>query len=151
MRSSHPLKEYAPRPPRPPRPIVRTTTTILLHVGTNDITKTTNRVPFQRYVKLLASIRHDHPQIRTVYATLILPRCPDRRRQQSNWRAVHRFNSEACRFNDVLRRNCLRTRGLFYLDHALEWLPSARVFAADGIHPNFGGVTIMASHLHRAL
>ncbi|KAH9379062.1 hypothetical protein HPB48_022495 [Haemaphysalis longicornis] len=41
--------------------------------------------------------------------------------------------------------------GLFYLDHGLEWLPSARVFAADGIHPNFGGVTIMASHLHRAL
>ncbi|XP_077564663.1 trypsin-1-like [Haemaphysalis longicornis] len=41
--------------------------------------------------------------------------------------------------------------GLFYLDHGLEWLPSARVFAADGIHPNFGGVAIMASHLHRAL
>ncbi|KAH9360792.1 hypothetical protein HPB48_002846 [Haemaphysalis longicornis] len=129
----------------------RTTTTIVLHVGTNDIAKTPARVTFQRYEKLLASIRHDHPQIRTVYATLILPRCPDRRRQRSNWRAVHRFNSEACRFNDLLRRHCLRTTGLFYLDHGLEWLPSIGLFAADGIHPNFGGVAIMASHLHRTL
>ncbi|KAH9373092.1 hypothetical protein HPB48_015718 [Haemaphysalis longicornis] len=33
----------------------------------------------------------------------------------------------------------------------IECVPSARVFAADGIHRNFGGVAIMASHLHRTL
>ncbi|KAH9383928.1 hypothetical protein HPB48_025859 [Haemaphysalis longicornis] len=131
--------------------VPRTTGTIVHPVGANDIAKTPARVTFQRYEKLLASIRHDHPQIRTVYATLILPRCPDRCRQWNNWRAVHRFNSEACRFNDLLHRHCLHTRGLFHLDHGLEWLPSARVFAADDIHPNFGGVAIMASHLHRAM
>ncbi|KAH9379417.1 hypothetical protein HPB48_014382 [Haemaphysalis longicornis] len=129
----------------------RTTTTIVHHVGTNDIAKTPARVTFQMYEELLASIWHDHPQIRIIYATLILPRCPNRRRQRGNWRAVHRFNSEACLFNDHLRRHCLRTRNLFYLDHGLEWLPLARVFAADDIHPNFRGVAIMASHLHRAL
>ncbi|KAH9364196.1 hypothetical protein HPB48_015330 [Haemaphysalis longicornis] len=131
--------------------VPRTTTTIVLHVGTNDIAKTPARVTSQRFEKLLVSIRHDHPQTRTVYATLILPRCPNRRRQRSNGRAVHRFNSEACPFNDLLRRHCLRTRGLYYLDHGLEWLPSARVFAAEEIHPNFDGVAITASHLHRAL
>lgn len=131
--------------------VPRTATTIVLHVGTNDIAKTSATLAFQRYENLLSSLRRDHPQIRLVYATLILPRCPDRRRQRSNWRDVHRFNTEACRFNDLLRRHCLRTRGLFYLDHGLEWLPSARVFAADGIHPSFDGVAIMAGHLHRTL
>ncbi|KAL1476372.1 hypothetical protein MTO96_018618 [Rhipicephalus appendiculatus] len=36
---------------------------------------------------------------------------------------------------------------VFFLDHALEWFPSVRVLAADGLHPNFEGVALMAGHI----
>ncbi|KAK8761264.1 hypothetical protein V5799_027464 [Amblyomma americanum] len=39
----------------------------------------------------------------------------------------------------MLRKHCQRTRGVFYVDHGLEWLPPARVMAADGLHPSFEG------------
>ncbi|KAL1472846.1 hypothetical protein MTO96_039064 [Rhipicephalus appendiculatus] len=36
---------------------------------------------------------------------------------------------------------------VFFLDHALEWFPSVRVLAADGLHPNFEGVALMTGHM----
>ncbi|KAH6929232.1 hypothetical protein HPB50_025199 [Hyalomma asiaticum] len=51
----------------------------------------------------------------------------------------------------MLRWHCRRTRGLFYLDHGLEWLPQRHMLAADGLHPSFEGVGIMASHIHELL
>ncbi|KAH6920589.1 hypothetical protein HPB50_028423 [Hyalomma asiaticum] len=51
----------------------------------------------------------------------------------------------------MLRRHCRRTRGLFYFDHGLQWPPPRRMLAADGLHPSFEGVGIMASHIHELL
>ncbi|KAH6932170.1 hypothetical protein HPB50_003309 [Hyalomma asiaticum] len=84
-----------------------------------------------------------------ILATLILPRAPDRRRACR--RFVVRFNKEAGRFNNLLRRHCFRKGKLFFLDHGLEWLPPGRVLAADGIHPSFEGVALIASHLRSVL
>ncbi|KAL1466935.1 hypothetical protein MTO96_000535 [Rhipicephalus appendiculatus] len=36
---------------------------------------------------------------------------------------------------------------VFFLDHALQWFPSVRVLAADGLHPNFEGVALLARHI----
>ncbi|KAK8761265.1 hypothetical protein V5799_027465 [Amblyomma americanum] len=51
----------------------------------------------------------------------------------------------------MLRKHCQRTRGVFYVDHGLEWLPPARVMTADGLHPSFEGVAIIAGHLQLIL
>lgn len=127
--------------------VPQTATTVILHVGTNDLTTTSAPVAFGNYEDLLGTIRRDHPNIRRVYVTLVLPRAPNRRRRNFNWRFVERFNTEASRFNGLLRKLCQRTRDLFYFDHGLEWFPLWRVLAADGLHPSFEGVAIMASHI----
>lgn len=69
----------------------------------------------------------------------------------SNRPFVERCNREACFFNNLLRRHCRETKGLFFINHGFEWLPSCRVLAADGLHPNFDGVALIASHLHQTL
>ncbi|KAL1484702.1 hypothetical protein MTO96_032421 [Rhipicephalus appendiculatus] len=68
-----------------------------------------------------------------------------------NQRFVERCNREACEFNDLLRRHCRKTSGLFFIDHGLGWLPPCRLLAADGLHLNFEGIALMASHLHQTL
>lgn len=128
--------------------VPQTATTVVLHVGTNDLTTTSAPVAFSNYEDLLGTIRRDHPNIRRVYVTLVLPRAPNRRRHNFNWRFVERFNRQASRFNGLLRGLCQRTRDLFYFNHGLECFPLWRVLAADGLHPSFEGVAIMASHIH---
>ncbi|KAH9380007.1 hypothetical protein HPB48_006175 [Haemaphysalis longicornis] len=108
--------------------VPRTTTTIVLHVGTNDIAKTPAESPFN------GTKSFSLPSGMT-----ILKSVPSMRLSSSLAAMIGADNGAT------------GWPGLFYLDRGLEWLPSARVFAADGIHPNFAGVVIMASHLHRAL
>lgn len=129
--------------------VPQTVTTLILHVGTNDIARSSAEAAFERYGKLLESIRHLRPNVRTIYATLVLPRSQNRRRRNSNHQLVTRCNREASKFNSLLRRHCRQTKGTFYLDHELEWLSPVRVLAADGLHPSFEGVAVMASHLQR--
>ncbi|KAK8779933.1 hypothetical protein V5799_018726 [Amblyomma americanum] len=131
--------------------VPRSTTTVLLHVGTNDVATTPAQVAFERYKTLLGTIKADHPQVRSVYVTLVLPRALNRRRRGIGMRTVQRCNREAFRLNTMLRKHCQRTRGVFYVDHGLEWLPPARVMAADGLHPSFEGVVIIAGHLQQIL
>ncbi|KAH9372362.1 hypothetical protein HPB48_021535 [Haemaphysalis longicornis] len=51
-------------------------------------------------------------------------------------------------FNRVLQNCPRRSRTVFYLDRELQFHPAARALAADGLHPSFEGVAVMASHLH---
>ncbi|KAH6919429.1 hypothetical protein HPB50_029583 [Hyalomma asiaticum] len=62
-----------------------------------------------------------------------------------------RCNKEAGRFNNLLRRHCFWKGKVFFLDHGLQWLPPGRFLAADGIHPSFEGVALIASHLRSVL
>ncbi|KAH6940790.1 hypothetical protein HPB50_006830 [Hyalomma asiaticum] len=121
-------------------------TTLILHVGSNDLARSA-LATFQRYRKLLDFIHEELPEIRCVYATLVLPRTTNRRRRNDNRAFVHRFNREASRFNSLLRGFCGRSRNLSCLDHMFEWLPPGRVLAADGVHLSFEGVALMASHI----
>ncbi|KAH6932882.1 hypothetical protein HPB50_010490 [Hyalomma asiaticum] len=121
-------------------------TTLILHVGSNDLARRSALATFQRYRKLLDFIHEELPKIRCVYATLVLPRTTNRRRRNDNRAFVHRFNREASRFNSLLRSFCGRSRNLSCLDHMFEWLPPGRVLAADGVHLSFEGVALMASH-----
>lgn len=131
--------------------VPHTVTTLILHVGTNDIAKGPADAAFERYKKLLGAIRHLLPNVRTIYATLVLPRSQNRRRRNLNQPFVTRCNLEAGKFNNLLRQHCRNVKGVFYLDHELQWIPPVRALAADGLHPSFEGVAIMASHLQQLL
>lgn len=131
--------------------IPRTVTTLVLHVGTNDIASSSATVVFQKYKDMVSRIVEQRPEIKKIFTTLVLPRAPDRRRACLNRPFVVRFNREAGHFNHLLRLHCRRSGTLFYIDHALEWLPPGRVLAADGIHPSFEGVALIASHLRSLL
>ncbi|KAH6933762.1 hypothetical protein HPB50_018118 [Hyalomma asiaticum] len=100
------------------------------------------------YKELLGFILSKRPHIQRIYASLILPRCVNRRLGGHNEAAVRHCNREACDFNSRLRQLCRRSRQVFFLDHALEWFPPKRVLAADGVHPSFEGVALMASHIN---
>lgn len=131
--------------------VPHTVTTLILHVGTNDIAKGPADAAFERYKKLLVAIRQVLPNVRAIYATLVLPRSQNRRRRHLNQPFVTRCNLEAGKFNNLLRNHCRQVKGLFYLDHELQWIPPVRALAADGLHPSFEGVAIMASHLQQLL
>ncbi|KAH9384056.1 hypothetical protein HPB48_026041 [Haemaphysalis longicornis] len=131
--------------------VPHTVTTLILHVGTNDIAKGPADAAFERYKKLLVAIRQALPNVRAIYATLVLPRSQNRRRRNLNQPFVTRCNLEAGKFNNLLRKHCRQVKGLFYLDHELQWIPPVRALAADGLHPSFEGVAIMASHLQQLL
>lgn len=124
-----------------------TTTNLVIHIGANDLVNNTGRVTFGRYKHLLSVVTSERVNIQRIYATLILPRSLNRRRGGRNLGLVRHCNREACDFNSRLRRFCRHARQVFFLDHALEWFPSNRVFAADGLHPSFEGVAVMASHI----
>ncbi|KAH6937648.1 hypothetical protein HPB50_003523 [Hyalomma asiaticum] len=96
---------------------------------------------------MLSVVLRKRPGIQRIYASLILPRCVNRRRGSCNLASVRHCNREACDFNSRLKQFCRRSRHVFFLDHALEWFPPRRVLAADGVHPSYEGVTVMATHI----
>lgn len=100
---------------------------------------------------MLEFVNRERPDIADIFVTLLLPQTPNRRRGCANRRAVERYNREACHFNALLRAHCRRSRNVRYINHGMEWLPSGRVFAADGLHPSFEGVAVMTSHLQQVL
>lgn len=54
--------------------VPKTVTTLILHIATNDIAKGLADAAFERFKKLFVVIRHLLPNVRAVYATLVLPR-----------------------------------------------------------------------------
>ncbi|KAG0420272.1 hypothetical protein HPB47_003587 [Ixodes persulcatus] len=129
----------------------RTVTTLVLHVGVNDLTTIGVAAAFNRYRDLLHKISRERREITSVFATLALPRYLNRRHGERGLDAVRRDNQEAWRFNERLRGHCRRVAGMFYIDHAFHHLPPTRVLAGDGLHPSFCGVALLAGNLHRVL
>ncbi|KAH8009206.1 hypothetical protein HPB51_012704 [Rhipicephalus microplus] len=118
-----------------------------------DIGELLNFVPkaFNRYVALLDRIRHERPDIPIVFATLVLPRAPNQRLRRHNWRAVRRFNFEAREFNLRLLSLCHEREGVFDVNHRIDALPPWTVLAADGLHPSFAGVSLLAWNIYNLL
>lgn len=127
--------------------VPRTATTLVLHVGINDLAHWQPIYNFKSTGSYSKQSGH-HPNVRAVYPTLVLPLDPNRCRGNANRRFVHLFNREASSLNFVLRKYWQRTRGLF-LDHGFEWFPTGRMLAAVGFHPSFERVAVTADQFHR--
>lgn len=123
--------------------------TLLLHVGTTDIVKTGCSKSLDSLREALRRVRQVRSDITTVHISLPLPRAPNRRRRDSNWRFVSWFNREVQRFNKEARRLChcgMLGAGVFYVEHGFSALPLRRFLAADGLHASFEGVALLAQH-----
>lgn len=126
-----------------------TAQTVIIHVGTNDLASSSGRFAFKKYCSLLEAVIAQHPNVRRIYVSLILPRSENRRRKFRNRAFIRRCNREACHLNFLLRNHCRFSRQVFFIDHGLEWLPPSRTLCMDGLHPNFEGVALIASHIRR--
>ncbi|KAL1473254.1 hypothetical protein MTO96_038811 [Rhipicephalus appendiculatus] len=123
--------------------------TLLLHVGTTDILKTGSAKSLDSLREVLQRVRQMHPTIKTLHISLPLPRAPNRRRHDSNWRFVSKFNREVQRFSREARRFChygMLGASVFYVEHGFSALPLRRFLAADGLHASFEGVALLAQH-----
>lgn len=79
---------------------VRSSTTSLnLHIGTNDLTNSTPTEVMKTYRRLLDAIGRDHPSIRSVFVTLVLPCHINLHRRRLDWNFVRAFNRRASEFN----------------------------------------------------
>lgn len=123
--------------------------TLFLHVGTTDILKTSSSRSLDSLREALKRMRQMRPNIKTLHLSLPLPRAPNRRRRDSNWRSMNRFNMEVQRFSREARRLChygLLGAGVYYVEHGFSTLPLRRFLAADGLHASFEGVALLAQH-----
>lgn len=131
--------------------VPRGVTELILHVGTNDVASTSNQVARERYSQLLDHIQRERPDIQAIFLTLLLPRAPNRRQNSQNWRTAEQFNRDAYAFNCFLVDLCRDRVNVFFLDHCLDHFHPTMVLAADGLHPNFAGVSIMSWNLYNFL
>ncbi|KAH6921241.1 hypothetical protein HPB50_027776 [Hyalomma asiaticum] len=114
--------------------IPRTVTTLVIHVGTNDIAALPAGVVFQRYKDMLRKITELRPEIKKILATLILPRAPDRRRACRNRRFVMRFNKEAGRFQQPASKT-LFSEGKTIFPRPRPGVVTAWPFSGSRRHP----------------
>ncbi|KAL1418533.1 hypothetical protein MTO96_005660 [Rhipicephalus appendiculatus] len=123
--------------------------TLLLHVGTTDILTAGAERSVDSLRETLQRVRQMRSTIKTLHISLPLPRAPNRRRHDSNWRFVSKFNREVQRFSREARRLChygMLGAGVFYVEHGFSTLPLRRFLAADGLHASFEGVALLAQH-----
>ncbi|KAH9374591.1 hypothetical protein HPB48_021201 [Haemaphysalis longicornis] len=107
--------------------VPRGVTELILHVGTNDVANTNGQVAKEKYSNLLDHIAKERPDIQATFATLVLPRSPNRRRNPHDWRAAARFNREADAFNCLLVELCENREKVFFLHHCLHHFPPKMV------------------------
>ncbi|CAN7993797.1 unnamed protein product, partial [Ixodes pacificus] len=129
----------------------RSVTTMVFHVGTNDLASHGGEETLRRYRSLVEYTRRERPEVRRIYVSLVLPRHISRRSFRPNQGFVLWFNNQARLFNQSVRNLCRRSQTVFYVDHGFEDLPPRRFLAADGVHPNFLGVAVIAEHLRGIL
>ncbi|KAH6930433.1 hypothetical protein HPB50_013542 [Hyalomma asiaticum] len=91
--------------------VPRGVSALVLHVGTNDVARTSAAATFDKYAQL---VRH----------------------VVSHW-----LN---CRLVDF----CQREPQVFFVDHGLYNFPPWMVLAADGVHPSFGGVSLLTWNIY---
>ncbi|KAG0443062.1 hypothetical protein HPB47_015328 [Ixodes persulcatus] len=105
----------------------------------------------ERLREVLGHIRSARPEIKRIYLSLVLPRSVNRHLRFSNHRFVRWFNGQVSTFNIEASKLCRRSSGTFFIRHAFSEMPARRVLAADGLHPNFKGVALLALHLQNII
>ncbi|KAH6948880.1 hypothetical protein HPB50_026688 [Hyalomma asiaticum] len=98
----------------------------------------------RRIRRLVNNTLRARPELQRLIVSCVLPRHINRRLDHPNDDFVGWFNREAQELNDTIRRYCRRPSKLTYLDYGFESLPPRRFLAADGLHPSFSGVALMA-------
>ncbi|KAH9367120.1 hypothetical protein HPB48_014742 [Haemaphysalis longicornis] len=114
-----------------------TATTLVIHAGTNDLAFCTPRAAFDSLRRLFDVISKEHPTIKRLYVSLLLPRSTNRRRHSYNQCFIRNFNLKAHQFNTLVRDYCRHSWLVYFLDHGFYDFPANRVLAADGLHLSF--------------
>ncbi|KAH9365585.1 hypothetical protein HPB48_002036 [Haemaphysalis longicornis] len=126
-----------------------TATTLVIHAGTNDLAFGTPRAAFDSLRRLFDVISKEHPTIKRLYFSLVLPRSTNRRRHSYNQSFIRNFNLKAHQFNTLVRDYCRHSWLVYFLDHGFYDFPANRVLAADGFHLSFEGTAVLACHLRQ--
>ncbi|KAH7977013.1 hypothetical protein HPB52_023124 [Rhipicephalus sanguineus] len=105
----------------------------------------------RRLRRLVNNTLRTRQELERLVVSCVLPRYPNQRLERSNEQFVHRFNREARQFNETVKAYCRRPSKVSYVDYQFEQLPPRRFLAADGLHPSFMGVPLIAETLKSAL
>lgn len=127
--------------------IPRSVTTLVFHVGTNELEKYGCDETLRRLRRLVNNTLRARPELHKLIVSSVLPRHTNRRFEQPNDRFVQWFNEEAHLLNETVEGYCHTPSKVKYLDHEFTSLPLRRFLAADGLHPSFAGVALLAQNL----
>ncbi|KAM7290521.1 uncharacterized protein ISCGN_027143 [Ixodes scapularis] len=129
----------------------RSVTTLIFHVGTSELEKFGSEETLRRCRRLVINTLQARPELHSLVVSLVLPRYTNRRLEQPNDRFIHWFNNETRHFNDTVKGYCRKPGKVTFLDHGFTTLPPRRLLAADGLHPRFSGVALIAQNLKSLL
>lgn len=127
--------------------IPRSVTTLVLHLGASELERFGCEETLRRFRRLVNNTLQARPELTKLVVTLVLPRFTNRRLETSNHKFVHWFNNEARQFNETVKTYCQTPSKVTVLDHEFTSLPPRRFLAADGLHPSFPGVALIAQNL----
>ncbi|KAH9383011.1 hypothetical protein HPB48_023647 [Haemaphysalis longicornis] len=105
----------------------------------------------RRLRRLVNNTLRTRPELQKLVVSYVLPRHTNRRLDRPNDHFVKWFNWEARKFNETIRSYCRRPTKVTYVDYQFDSLPPRRFLAADGLHPSFLGVAVMAQTLRGLL
>ncbi|CAN7994726.1 unnamed protein product, partial [Ixodes pacificus] len=93
----------------------------------------------------------ERQEVRWILVSYVVPRHTNRRGGSSNQRFILWFNRQARLFNKSVKNLCKRFRTVSYRDQGFAELPPRQFLTADGVHPIYFGVALMAEHLGEVL
>lgn len=131
--------------------IPRSVTTLVFHVGTSELASYGLDESLRRLRRLVNNTLRTRQELERLIVSCVLPRYPNQHLERSNEQFVHRFNRDARQFNETVKAYCRRPSKVSYVDYQFEQLPPRRFLAADGLHPSFMGVALIAETLKSAL
>lgn len=131
--------------------IPRTVRTLVFHVGTSELEHYGCDETLRRLRRLVNNTLRTRPELQKLVVSCVLPRHTNRRLDRPNDHFVKWFNWEARKFNETIRSYCRRPTKVTYVDYQFDSLPPRRFLAADGLHPSFLGVAVMAQTLRGLL
>ncbi|KAL1424977.1 hypothetical protein MTO96_019628 [Rhipicephalus appendiculatus] len=131
--------------------IPRSVTTLVFHVGASELELYGPDESLRRLRRLVNNTLRTRQELQRLIVSCVLPRYHNRRLERSNENFVHRFNRDARHFNETIKAYCRKPGKVSYVDHEFDQLPPRRFLAADGLHPSFMGVALIAETLKGAL
>lgn len=131
--------------------VPRSVTTLVFHVGTSELELYGPDESLRRLRRLVNNTLQRRPELDRLIVSCVPPRSTNRRLQRSNEKFVHRFNREARHFNETIKTYCRKPGKVSYIDYEFDQLPARRFLAADGLHPSFMGVALIAQTLKGAI